>query len=54
MLKLSEPQYFSNARRGYVRGAETVRHMLKISQLYKACTGSISGAGVDEHLPPLK
>lgn len=54
MLKLSEPQYFSNARYGYVRGTEPVLYVRKISQLYKAYAGIVSGAGADDHLLPLK
>ncbi|WP_288129318.1 transporter substrate-binding domain-containing protein [Microbulbifer sp.] len=38
MLKLSEPQYFTNARYGYVRGAEPVQYVRKISRLYRAYT----------------
>ncbi|WP_231758567.1 transporter substrate-binding domain-containing protein [Microbulbifer elongatus] len=43
MLKLSEPQYFTNARYGYVRGAEPVQYVRKISQLYRAYTDVASG-----------
>ncbi len=43
MLKLSEPQYFTKARYGYVRGAEPVQYVRKISHLYHAYTNVASG-----------
>ncbi|MCQ3828701.1 transporter substrate-binding domain-containing protein [Microbulbifer elongatus] len=43
MLKLSEPQYFTKARYGYVRGAEPVQYVRKISHLYHAYTDVASG-----------
>ncbi|WP_250464879.1 transporter substrate-binding domain-containing protein [Microbulbifer litoralis] len=43
MLKLSEPKYYKNARYGYVRGAEPVQYVRKISDLYKAYTEVASG-----------
>ena len=43
MLKLSEPRYFQKARYGYVRGAEPVAYVRKISNLYKAYTNVASG-----------
>ncbi|AMX02190.1 MltF family protein [Microbulbifer thermotolerans] len=43
MLKLSEPQYFSKARYGYVRGAEPVQYVRNISNLYRAYAAVASG-----------
>ncbi|WP_428819310.1 transporter substrate-binding domain-containing protein [Microbulbifer sp. MCCC 1A16149] len=43
MLKLAEPQYFNNARYGYVRGTEPVQYVRKISHLYRAYT-DVAGA----------
>ncbi|MFV8781870.1 transporter substrate-binding domain-containing protein [Microbulbifer sp. SA54] len=43
MLKLQEPRYFEKARYGYVRGAEPVAYVRKISNLYKAYTNVASG-----------
>ncbi|WP_250461939.1 transporter substrate-binding domain-containing protein [Microbulbifer litoralis] len=43
MLKLSEPRYFKKARYGYVRGAEPVAYVRKISNLYKAYVDVASG-----------
>ncbi|WP_158078554.1 transporter substrate-binding domain-containing protein [Microbulbifer mangrovi] len=49
MLKLAEPKYFSNARYGYVRGAEPVQYVRKISHLYRAYT-NVAGAEPSELL----
>ena len=49
MLKLSEPKYFTNARYGYVRGAEPVQYVHRISRLYHAYTDVASGD--IEHTP---
>lgn len=50
MLKLSEPEYFQNARYGYVRGAEPVQYVRDISTLYEAYTevASDEAAKIDE------
>ncbi|TLM78126.1 transporter substrate-binding domain-containing protein [Microbulbifer harenosus] len=43
MLKLSEPQYFTKARYGYVRGAEPAQYVRNISGLYNAYADIASG-----------
>ncbi|WP_295797436.1 transporter substrate-binding domain-containing protein [uncultured Microbulbifer sp.] len=48
MLKLSEPRYYNTARYGFVRGAEPVRYVRNIRELYRAYTSLSEGRVIQE------